>query len=252
MILTSAHGNRLAAQLSGESQCSRDGSVSLQGHQGHQLQGPQAFPTLQSSQQGLGVPNLHHPPRTPPLYEEAVGERENGRAVNNNPNRANRLQSAVQAPSFTSHNNHSWGRAPAPSSRFELLRQKILSTSRLFFPPAAPPRCPTAPLEHSTSPPPSSRHSLSHSLSQQWWTRPGQTPGQRTILYSDISVYKQNLQRRLKIAVMLKFFKTLLALVKCIIYDIFLRTRRSVNNLLKNLRTPSCLGRTSQCQVLSI
>jgi len=105
--LTSAHGNRLAAQLSGESQCSRDGSVSLQGHQGHQLQGPQAFPTLQSSQQGLGVPNLHHPPRTPPLYEEAVGERENGRAVNNNPNRANRLQSAVQAPSFTSHNNHS-------------------------------------------------------------------------------------------------------------------------------------------------
>merc|ERR1719357_2000214 len=29
--LTSAHGNRLAAQLSGESQCSRDGSVSLQG-----------------------------------------------------------------------------------------------------------------------------------------------------------------------------------------------------------------------------
>ena len=107
MILTSAHGNRLAAQLSGESQCSRDGSVSLQGHQGHQLQGPQVFPTLQSSQQGLGVPNLHHPPRTPPLYEEAVGERENGRAVNNNPNRANRLQSAVQAPSFTSHNNHS-------------------------------------------------------------------------------------------------------------------------------------------------
>ena len=84
-------------------------------------------------------------------------------------------------------------------------------------PTTTPPRCPTAPLEHSTSPPPSSRHTLS----QQWWTRPGKTLGQRTILYSYISVNKQNLQRRLKIAVMLKFFKTLLALVKRIIYDIF-------------------------------
>ena len=85
--LTSGHGNRLAAQLSGESQCSRDGSQGLQPNQ--------------SLGQGLGVPSLHHPPRTPPLYEEV----EASRGLNNS--RGSRLQAAVQAPSFTSHNNHS-------------------------------------------------------------------------------------------------------------------------------------------------
>ena len=99
--LASGHGNRLAAQLSGESQCSRDGSQGLQANQGLGLG-------------GLGVPSLHHPPRTPPLYEEAVGANEASRALNNS--RGSRLQAAVQAPSFTSHNNHSWGCAPACSS----------------------------------------------------------------------------------------------------------------------------------------
>ena len=91
--LTSGHGNRLAAQLSGESQCSRDGSQGLQPNQSLGL-------GLQTSQ-GLGVPSLHHPPRTPPLYEEV----EASRGLNNS--RGSRLQAAVQAPSFTSHNNHS-------------------------------------------------------------------------------------------------------------------------------------------------
>jgi len=86
--LASGHGNRLAAQLSGESQCSRDG-------------GPQGLQPNQGLGLGLGVPSLHHPPRTPPLYEEV----EATRGLNNS--RGSRLQAAVQAPSFTSHNNHS-------------------------------------------------------------------------------------------------------------------------------------------------
>jgi len=86
--LASGHGNRLAAQLSGESQCSRDG-------------GPQGLQHNQGLGLGLGVPSLHHPPRTPPLYEEV----EATRGLNNS--RGSRLQAAVQAPSFTSHNNHS-------------------------------------------------------------------------------------------------------------------------------------------------
>ena len=96
--LASGHGNRLAAQLSGESQCSRDGS----------LQPNQGLGMHQGSSQGLGVPGLHHAPRTPPLYEEAVGGGvvgEASRTLNNS--RGSRLQAAVQAPSFTSHNNHS-------------------------------------------------------------------------------------------------------------------------------------------------
>ena len=49
--------------------------------------------------QGLGVPALLPPPRTPPLYEEAVAERTLvGRG---------RLQAAAQAPAFSSHNGHS-------------------------------------------------------------------------------------------------------------------------------------------------
>ena len=109
--LASGHGNRLAAQLSGESQCSRDGSQGLQpnnqGLQGLQPnnQGLGQLGLQQTSNQGLGVPSLHHPPRTPPLYEEAVGVQEGTRGLNNS--RGSRLQAAVQAPSFTSHNNHS-------------------------------------------------------------------------------------------------------------------------------------------------
>ena len=48
---------------------------------------------------GLGVPALLPPPRTPPLYEEAVADRTLGGR--------GRLQAAAQAPAFSTHNNHS-------------------------------------------------------------------------------------------------------------------------------------------------
>ena len=133
--LASGHGNRLAAQLSGESQCSRDGSQGLnQGLQGLQPNNNQGLGGLglglqQASNQGLGVPSLHHPPRTPPLYEEAMGVQEGSTRGGVNNSRGSRLQAAVQAPSFTSHNNHSWGCAPLSPANVSSQQTSVPKTS---------------------------------------------------------------------------------------------------------------------------